>query len=157
MDSRCAMVEDVVRGLGYLTLGTRFRRIGERLQARTQRILDAKDVGIPAAQFPFLAALDRLGPLTIGELAGAVGVTQPAATRAAQQLADAGHIAIGTAKDDMRRRSVMLTASGRQRVAAGKRKAWPLIEQAVREVCEDLDGPLLEQLAQLEARLGDRE
>ena len=31
------MVEDVVRALGYLTLGTRMKRIGERLQADTQR------------------------------------------------------------------------------------------------------------------------
>ena len=71
------MADDVVRALGHLALGTRLKRIGERLQAQTQRVLDAHELGIQAAQFPFLAAIDRIGPATVGELAEAVGVTQP--------------------------------------------------------------------------------
>ncbi len=144
------MVQDVVRELGYLTLGTRFKRIGDRLQAHTQRILDAHGLTAPAGQLTFLAALDRSGPLTIGELADAVGVTQPGATRTAAQLADAGFVSITTAADDQRRKSVALTAQGKRLVAAGKRTAWPLIERAVRDLCRELEGPLLDQLAQLE-------
>ncbi len=147
---RAPAAEDVVRELGYLTLGTRFKRIGERLQAQTQRILESHELAIPAGQFPFLAALDRLGPLTIGELADAVGVTQPGATRAAAQLADDGLVSITQARDDQRRKSVALTAAGKRLVAAGKRTAWPLIERAVRDLCEELEGSLLEQLAALE-------
>lgn len=162
---RAPAAADVVRELGYLTLGTRFRRIGERLQAHTQRILEAHELAIPAGQFPFLAALDRLGPLTVGELADAVGVTQPGATRAAAQLAGDGLVSITQARDDQRRKAVALTADGKRLVAAGKRTAWPLIERAVRDLCEELEGSLLEQLAALEdglaaeplaSRLGSR-
>ncbi len=149
-------VEDVVRELGYLTLGSRLKRIGERLQAHTQRILEAHELAIPAGQFTFLAALDRLGALTIGELADSVGVTQPAATRAAAQLAEANLVAITTAKDDQRRKSVTLTAEGKKLVAAGKRTAWPLIERAVRDVCHDLEGSILEQLAAIEDGLAEQ-
>ena len=63
------MVEDVVRSLGHLCLGTRMKRIGERLQGETQRILDSLEVPIQAGQYPLLGAIDRLGPLTVGELA----------------------------------------------------------------------------------------
>ncbi len=146
--------EDVVRALGYLTLGTRFKRIGERLQAHTQRILDAHDLAVPAGQFPFLAALDRSGELTIGELADAVGVTQPGATRAVAQLSEAGYVTIGSVARDQRRKPVVLSAKGKRLVDAGKRTAWPLVEGAVRDLCEKLDGPLLEQLAALEDALG---
>jgi DNA-binding MarR family transcriptional regulator len=148
--SRPATVPDVVRELGYLTLGTRFKRIGERLQAHTQRILDAHGLEVPAGQFPFLAALDQAGPLTIGELADAVGVTQPGATRAAAQLADAGYVTITQASEDQRRKVVALTTEGKRLVAAGKRTAWPLIECAVGELCRRLEGPLLAQLVALE-------
>lgn len=148
--SRPATVPDVVRELGYLTLGTRFKRIGERLQAHTQRILDAHGLEVPAGQFPFLAALDQAGPLTIGELADAVGVTQPGATRAAAQLADAGYVTITQASEDQRRKVVALTKEGKRLVAAGKRTAWPLIERAVGELCRRLEGPLLAQLVALE-------
>lgn len=144
------MVDDVVRSLGYLTLGTRLKRIGERLQAHTQRILDAHELDIQVAQFPFLASIDRLGPLTIGELADAVGVSQPGATRALAQLAEQGLIEITQARDDQRRKSVSLTKQGRRLVDVGKRTVWPLIEGAVRELCGDRSGPLLEQLAAIE-------
>lgn len=145
-----ASVPDIVRELGYLTLGTRFKRIGERLQAHTQRILDAHGLDVPAGQFPFLAALDDAGPLTIGELADAVGVTQPGATRAAAQLAEAGYVTITQAADDQRCKSVALTTEGRRLVSTGKRTAWPLIERAVGDLCRRLEGPLLVQLAALE-------
>jgi DNA-binding MarR family transcriptional regulator len=143
-------IEDVVRELGYLTLGTRFKRIGDRLQAHTQRILETHGLAIPAGQFPFLAALDRLGPLTIGQLAEAVGITQPGATRAAAQLAQAGLVSITPLRDDQRRKSVALTGEGQNLVVSGKRTAWRLIERAVRNLCEELEGSLLEQLAALE-------
>src|SRR5690242_10145738 len=118
---------DVTRELGYLTLGTRFRRIGERLQAQTQTILDAHGLTVPAAQFPFLAALDRLGPLAIGELAEAVGVTQPAATRVAAQLAEAELVTITASEEDQRRRTVELSRQGKRLVAAAKRTAWRVV------------------------------
>ncbi|MGO7161526.1 transcriptional regulator, partial [Rhizobium johnstonii] len=37
------MVEDVVRTLGFLCMGSRLRRIGERLQADTQQVIDEAD------------------------------------------------------------------------------------------------------------------
>jgi DNA-binding MarR family transcriptional regulator len=144
------MTEDVVRELGHLTLGTRLKRIGERLQAQTQRILDAHELPIQAAQFPFLAAIDRLGPLTVGELAEAVGVTQPGATRALAQLAELGYVEIAPAAGDQRRKSVTLTRRGQKLVDVGKRDVWPVIDAAVKDVCKQLSGSLLEQLAGVE-------
>lgn len=143
-------VEDVVRSLGYLTLGTRFKRIGERLQAQTQRILEVHGADIPAGQFPFLAAIDRSGPLTIGALAAAVGVTQPAATRSLNQLAGAGLVDIRQARDDQRRKRVVLTRKGKRLVEAGKAHVWPRIEGAVAALCGELAGPLLGQLDAIE-------
>lgn len=143
-------VEDVVRSLGHLTLGSRLKRIGERLQAQTQRILDAYELPIQAAQFPVLAAIDRLGPLTIGELAEAVGVSQPGATRTVGQLADAHLVTTTQSTDDQRRKSVSLTSDGRRIVDTGKHAVWPLIEAAVKELCGRSSRPLLEHLAVIE-------
>jgi DNA-binding MarR family transcriptional regulator len=144
------MTEDVIRDLGYLALGTRLKRLGERMQAHTQRILDDHQLAIQTAQFPYLAALDRLGPTTIGDLAEAIGVSQPGATRTLAQLAEAGYVVIVTTPDDQRRKSVALTRKGRALVEAGKRDVWPLIEVAVRDLCAGLSGPLLDQLVAIE-------
>ncbi|MFW8645226.1 MarR family winged helix-turn-helix transcriptional regulator [Rhizobium beringeri] len=144
------MVEDVVRTLGFLCMGSRLRRIGERLQADTQQVIDEAGLGIQAGQYPFLAAVDRAGPLTIGELAQAVGITQPGATRTTGQLLELGYVDMRPAPDDQRRRLVSLTAKGRDLVDHSKKVIWPRIAAAVADLCGDLDGPILEQLAAIE-------
>lgn len=150
------MVEDVVRALGYLCLGTRLRRIGERLQADTQKIVDTFDGPVQPALYPPLAALDRLGPLGIGELAEALGITQPGATRSVSELAKMGLVAAEQPPDDQRRRVITLTAAGRAVVEEGRTVIWPRIEAAVAELCRDLPEGLLDQLAAIEDRLTER-
>lgn len=144
------MVEDVVRSFGFLTLGTRMKRIGEKLQADTQKIIDGCGAPVQASQYPFLAAVDRLGPLTVGELAEAIGITQPGATRTVAQLVELGMLETEQAADDQRRRIVSLSKAGRRLIAASKRDVWPRIREAVADLCGDLDGPLLDQLAAIE-------
>ena len=149
-------MEDVVRSLGYLCLGTRFKRIGERLQADTQKIIDGLGGPVQPALHPPLAALDRLGPLGIGELAEALGITQPGATNAVAQLSKMGLVAAEQPADDQRRRVITLTPAGRSAVEQGKALIWPRIETAVADLCRDLPGGLLEQLAAMEDHLADK-
>ena len=84
------MVEDVVRALGFMCLGTLFKRLGERLQTETQRLSETLGGVVQVGQYPFLAAVDRLGPLTIGELTEAIGISQPGVTRSLGQLVSPG-------------------------------------------------------------------
>ncbi len=144
------MTEDIVRNFGFLCLGSRFRRIGERLQADTQQIIESFGLTIQAGQYPFLAAIDRAGPLTIGELAESVGITQPGATRTIGQLAELGYVEMRPSDEDQRRKLVSLTKAGRDLVAFSRSEVWPRIEAAVRDLCGELTGPLLDQLGAIE-------
>lgn len=144
------MMEDVLRSLGYLCLGSRLKRIGEQLQADTQRLLDGLDVRVQSSQYPLLAALDRLGPLPVGELAQSLGVTQPGVTRSVSLLVDLGLVEATQSNDDQRRKMVSLTRSGQRLVDVAKRDVWPRVENAVADLCRDLSGPLLDQLAAIE-------
>ena len=147
------MIEDVVRELGHLSLGTRLKRIGETLQAQTQVVLAARGFDQPAAWFPLLAALDRLGALSIGELSQAVGVSQPVVTRSLRGLEDEGLVASEASEQDRRVRRVALSGKGRDLVERSQREAWPAIEAAVAETCAGLEGDLLSQLSMLEDAL----
>ncbi len=144
------MTEDIVRTFGFLCLGTRMKRIGERLQADTQKIMDEMEVGIGASQYPVLAAIDRLGPLTIGDLAGAVGITQPGVTRSIAQLVHLGLLHAEQTAGDQRRKIVSLSEKGQRLIEAAKSQVWPRIEGAVVDLCGKLDGPLLQQLNAIE-------
>lgn len=149
-------MEDVVKSLGHLALGTRLKRLGDRLQAHTQVILDEAGVPVPASCLPPLAALNRGVTMTIGDLARALGVTQPGVTRMTLALEAAGLVQSSTAEDDGRARVVALTDDGRRLLARLRRRTFPLIEAAVCEACRDDSGRFLAQLAALEDALAER-
>jgi DNA-binding MarR family transcriptional regulator len=147
------MVEDVVKELGYLTLGTRLKRLGERLQAQTQVVLEHADIEVPASHFPVLAALERLGALNVGELTEAVGISQPGVTRLLDKLEAEGLVRSTQLAGDRRVRTIALTRSGRQLISRAKRTAWPVIEAAVADACAGPAQPLLVVLTKLEEAL----
>lgn len=147
------MVTDIVREMGHLTLGSRLKRLGERLQAQTQALLTAAQISVPASHFPVLAALDRLGPLSVGELAQSVGISQPGVSRMLENLQSDGLVTSQRLRDDRRLRPIVLTKAGRQLVARAKQLIWPRIEAAVADACAGASGPLLAQLTSLEEAL----
>lgn len=153
---KASLTEDVVRALGYLCLGSRLRRLGEQVQADAQRIMDGFDVPLQAGQYPLLAAISRLGPLSIGELAEAVGVSQPGVTRAAKLLVEAGYLRARTGKDDQRVRRLSLTEAGEALIARSAAEVWPVIEAAVRDACDGLSGRLIDQLDGLEDAMREK-
>lgn len=150
------MIEDVVKELGHLSLGTRLKRIGETLQSQTQAVLAAHGFEQPAAHFPLLAALDRLGPLSVGELSQAVGVSQPVVTRSLRGLENDGLVQSATSAEDRRVRRVGLSRKGRGLVQRAQKVAWPTIAAAVAQACVGLKGDLLTQLAALEEALSEQ-
>src|SRR5258706_934383 len=144
------MVQDVVKELGYLTLGTRLKRLGERLQAQTQVLLESADVDLPASHFPILAALDRLGAMNVGELTEAVGMSQPGVTRLLDKLEAEGLVRSTQLADDRRVRTIALTKSVRQLVSLSQRTTWPVIEAAGTEACAGAAQPFLAAAGALE-------
>ncbi len=147
------MTEDVVKELGYLTLGTRLKRLGERLQAQTQTLLELAQIDLPASHFPILAALERLDALNVGELTEAVGMSQPGVTRLLDKLEQEGLVQSKPSAHDKRVRTIELTKQGSQLVSRAKRVAWPVIEAVVADACAGPAQRLLPALAALETAL----
>jgi DNA-binding MarR family transcriptional regulator len=149
----CTVIEDVVKELGYLTLGTRLKRLGERLQSQTQVVLEAAGTEVPASHFPILAALDRLGTLNVSDLTQAVGMSQPGVTRMLDKLEADGLLRSTQSASDKRVRTIELTKEGRQLISRSKRVVWPMVEAAVEDACADGARSLLSALTALEEAL----
>jgi len=150
------MGEDLVRQLGYLTLGSRLRRIGERLQADTQRIFLAEGLDVAPALVPTLQAIQWDGEITIGGIAESLGIAQPGVTRNIAQLETAGLVRTLKREGDQRVRTIALTPKGRGLMERITRSIEPRVLHAVTEICENLKGPLLVQLAGLEDALAEK-
>ena len=111
------------------------------------------EISVPASHFPLLAALDRLGPLSVGELAQAVGISQPGISRMLEKLQADGWVTSQRPKGDRRLRPIVLTKTGHRLIARSKQLTWPRIEAAVADACACAPGPLLVQLSALEDAL----
>ena len=147
------MTGDFVRASGHLSLGSRLKRIGERLQGDVNRLLEAEGIDVPAPFFPALTALQQAGSLTVGGLAEAMGVSQPGVTRSLAQMEKMGLVKSSRGKADQRQRSISLTPKGDQLVTRTHQDLWPRVRDAVAELCAGLEGPMLTQLDQMEDEL----
>ncbi len=145
---------DVIADHGGVFLGSRLKRLAERLQAGAVIVLAEAGLPVQAAHMPLLAALETRR-LTIGELADAVGASQPGVTRSIGQLEAMGLVAAAPAAD-RRHRAMALTAAGAAAMARAKTAVWPGLRQAVDELCGGSADPLLAELARLEAALAER-
>src|SRR3569623_917303 len=106
------MAIDVLADEGGVMLGSRFKRLAERLQAGAELI--ARDCGLPTqpGQMPLLTALWRRGPTSVGEAAEATGFSQPAITRVARQREKMGLVVNAIDPEDRRIRRLALTREG---------------------------------------------
>ena len=147
------MADDIVRLMGPLMLGSRLKRLGERLQADTARHIERSGIGIQPSQYPILAALDRFGPLTVNELVESVGVSQPGVTRNLSKLVEAGLLETSRAHRDQRHKTMTLTEAGQTIMERSKRDVWPQVHEAVTDLCNGLSGDLLTQLEMMEDAL----
>lgn len=147
------MARDVTRELGYLPLGSRLKRVGERLQAETARFMQQAGIDLPKGIWPTLVTLQQDGPLTIGDLAAALGVSQPGVTRSIRQLEAAGIVEAVRDGGDQRRKPVAISDKGAAILERAQLDLWPHVEAAVRDMCASLDGPILGQLDRIEEEL----
>ena len=147
---------DVLGARPHLFLGSRLKRLGERMQADVLVLIERAGLPVQPAQYPILAALDSCGPLSVGGLVEATGVSQPGVTRAVTRLVEAGLIENGPASTDRRRRTVQLSTTGKDIIARSRAEVWPAVEASVRDLCAKLDGSLLAQLDAMERSLDEQ-
>lgn len=147
------MQPDILCQSGRIFLGSRLKRLGERMQAGAARVITEAGLPVQPTHMPLLAALE-VAPLTVGQLVQSVGISQPGVTRAIGQLVALDLVRSDTGADQ-RRRTVSLTDAGRAVMARARMIVWPRIEGAVDALCDDDAATLLARIATLEDALAD--
>jgi DNA-binding MarR family transcriptional regulator/N-acetylglutamate synthase-like GNAT family acetyltransferase len=127
---------DVLALEGAVMLGSRLKRLAERLQAGAERI--AADCGLPTqpSQMPLLTALHRRGPMTVGDAVQVLGISQPAVTRILSRLVEMGLVDASRDTRDQRSKTLSLSPAGRQAMELAETSLWPRLRAAVDELCD---------------------
>jgi DNA-binding MarR family transcriptional regulator len=149
------MTTDLIADRGYLFLGSRLKRLAEQMQADVGQMSQRAGVALQPGQTPLLAILSDHGPQTVGDLASAMGLSQPVTTRNVARLATLDLVQVERSETDGRSKIVSLTAAGIRAIARSRATVWPHVEAAVRQVVQGLSGPLLDQIAQIERALAE--
>ena len=150
------MARDVLAEMGYLALGSRLKRLAERMQADATRAFADRGIPVQATHFPLLAALTTYGPMSVTEAVEAVGISQPAVTRIHNSLQALGLTCAVPVKGDNRQRQIRLTARGEALIAEMKHDIWPHVRRAAQALCDGPDTDILSQITRLEDSLQAR-
>src|ERR1700682_1184022 len=91
-----------------------------------RRMRQQANAGIPPSQLAVLGTLNRMGPLTPGELAAAEGVQPPSITRIANALEERRLVERAVVNDDRRSVQLRLTPKARRLIQTirDQRTAW---------------------------------
>lgn len=144
---------DIITALGHLCLGSRLKRLGERLQAGVSAVLAQRGEAVQPAQLPLLWALREGGAMTIGQIGERVGVSQPGVSRAIAALEAQGLVRFTAGGRDKRQRHIAMSARGDALMDDLGRALFPAVDRAVERLCLEAGGDLLGKLARIEQAL----
>jgi len=153
MDMPPAPSGDLIADLGYLCLGSRLKRLGERMQSGVAQHLAVRGLDVQPAQLPLLWALGVDGPLTVGALGERLGISQPGVSRALVALQRQGLVTRAEGGQDKRRRVIAISAAGAKLMAELSASFFPAVRGAVADVCAATGVDLLAAISRIEADL----
>jgi ribosomal protein S18 acetylase RimI-like enzyme/DNA-binding transcriptional ArsR family regulator len=147
---------DFISDLGELAFGTRLRRLSERLMRDISRVYADLDIDFEARWFPVICLLTRQLPLSVTDIAKALGLSHPAVNQIAGVMAS--HELVSSRRDpsDDRRRLLVLTPKGR-RTATILSPVWETIAAETKTLIAESDADLLGILTRLETALNGRD
>jgi DNA-binding MarR family transcriptional regulator/predicted GNAT family N-acyltransferase len=143
---------DLIKELGPLALGSRLRRLSERLMRDVTRVYQAQQVEFEPRWFAVTYLLNQEGSMNITSIARALGLTHPAINQIADAMVKRGLLIAHKGKSDERQRVLSLTPKARGMV---KRltPVWEEIEAANRELLRTAGKDLLTMLSGIEKEL----
>lgn len=145
---------DLLAGLGVGFLGSRLKRLADRMQSDAAEVARSLDLPVQPSQISFLMTLHLHGPTTVGELAERLQLAQPTVSRALGTLS--GFVeARRTAGGDQRSKRLVLTPKGKALMLRIQKELMPRIDAAAASLVDELPGDFMLSVTRLEARLDE--
>jgi DNA-binding MarR family transcriptional regulator/ribosomal protein S18 acetylase RimI-like enzyme len=147
------MKQDFLNELAELALGSRLKRMSERMLANASDVYQEFDMNINPKWFTLMALLDVKDSnnevLTVVEASNLLGLSQPALSQFSKELQNKKLIKIVKDQSDSRKRILSLTTKGRERVKEMK-PIWEAVQQAAVDLCTEHNNDFYRSLLLLE-------
>jgi ribosomal protein S18 acetylase RimI-like enzyme len=135
---------DYLQDLGYLALGSRLKRLSEKLATSVAEVYRAEGLNFEPRWFPIFRLLADRGTMSVTDIAQAIGITHPAVNQiAAKTVADA---------KDKRKRLLKLTTEGKK-VCNHMQKVWQGLHASISDSVAESGADLVNAAAAMEKAL----
>jgi DNA-binding MarR family transcriptional regulator/GNAT superfamily N-acetyltransferase len=144
---------DVLAGFGVGFLGTRLKRLAERLLGDAAQV--AQHLGLPVqpTQVSLLMAIHMHGPISVSDLAERLQLSQPTVSRALAGLT--GFVRVQRSQADQRAKRLTLTKKGDVLVSRIQTVLLPRIERAAASLVAGEPAGFMAMVARVESRLAE--
>lgn len=147
------MQHDFLNELAELALGSRLKRMSERMLGSASGVYQEFGLNINPKWFTLMALLDvkdnKEQILTIVEASNLLGLSQPALSQFSRQLQNEKLIKITKDPYDSRKRILSLTPQGRKQIKKMK-PIWEAVQQAAMDLCTEHNNDFYRSLLLLE-------
>jgi len=140
---------DYLVELGGLALGSRLRRLSERMSQEVASIYAQQNIKFDPRWFPVFHLIANRKEASIVEIARAIGITHPAVNQIAQEMLAADVIVAAADSNDKRKRILSLSRKG-QKLHAELIDSWRVIRMSVSEAIDECGHDLMPALEALE-------
>ena len=145
-------VMDRMRQFGSLSLGSRLRRLSDRLVDDVNQLYQSQGIDLNPTFFPLFNLLCQQGAMTVTEAAEQLGVTHPAISKIARKMLAEGWLSKTADPSDERRQLLDLTPQS-EHLLTRIEPVWHAIRSYLDQFMTEQQYPLLEALGEFEGRL----
>ena len=146
---------DFIKELGELAMGSRLRRLSDRMMQDGTKIYEAAHLSFQPRWFTVFALLSSRGATGITDIARDLGISHAAVNQTASELTRAGLIESNVDEKDRRRRLLYLTEQGCD-MANRLQPVWEDIRGAIRDVISDAGVDLMGVVEAIEESMSSR-
>ena len=143
---------DLMKTFGSLSLGSRLKRLSDRLIQDVVEIYQAQGIQLSPTFFPLFNLLHQQGAQAVTEAAEQLGVSHPAISKIARNMLNEGWISKTSDPKDERRQLLTLTSQS-DALVTEIAPIWHEIKHYLDQVIAEQQHPLLEALDDFEQRI----
>lgn len=149
-------MHDLVKDLGPLALGSRLKRLSDRLMKDVGKIYETHQLDFEPRWFPVYYLLAKSGePVSVGDIARQTGFTHPAIVQILKDMGRKGVINSDEGHDDRRQRFITLSDKGKRMVPALE-SIWDDVRAAAADLAQHSGVDLLAVVSRMERAIDER-
>ncbi|MEL6232105.1 MAG: bifunctional helix-turn-helix transcriptional regulator/GNAT family N-acetyltransferase [Cyanobacteria bacterium J06627_3] len=146
---------DFYQQTGKMALGTRLRRLSEKLMEDATRVYDLYDVGLDPKWFPVFYVLSHQSDASITGIAHTIGHSHPSVSQIVKEMKQKGLVVTDKSEKDARVNVIRLSSLGRQLIPKIDEQ-YVDVAQAVEELLSETQHNLWKAIEDIEFLLDEK-